>query len=80
MSKVTQALSDVSEKPKILPSGRRTTCSFCGRGSDVAGAMVEGPGDVYICGDCVEIAYGIILQQRARHRIWPEENGPADGS
>ena len=34
--------------------------------------MVEGPGDVYICADCVDIAYGIILQQRARKRIWPE--------
>ena len=28
----------------------------------VAGAMVEGPGDVYICADCVDIAYGIVLQ------------------
>ncbi len=39
--------------------------------------MVEGPNDVYICGDCVEIAYGIVLQQRARRRIWPDPNHPA---
>jgi ATP-dependent Clp protease ATP-binding subunit ClpX len=61
------------------PSRRRTRCSFCGRHSDVTGQMVEGPGDVYMCGDCVEIAYGIILQQRARRRIGPDPNHPAHG-
>ena len=59
------------------PSPRRTRCSFCGRDSDETGSMVEGPSDVYICGDCVEIAYGIILQQRARRRVWPDPNDPA---
>ena len=57
---------------------RNTVCSFCGRLSVVAGAMVEGPGDVYICSDCVEIAYGIVIQMRARHRIWPQPNRPGD--
>ena len=60
------------------PAGdRNTVCSFCGRPSAVAGAMVEGPGDVYICADCVEIAYGIVLQMRARQRILPDPTHPA---
>jgi ATP-dependent Clp protease ATP-binding subunit ClpX len=58
------------------PTPRRTQCSFCGRTSDVTGSMVEGPSDVYICGDCAEIAYGIILQQRARSRVWPDQRDP----
>ena len=61
------------------PSSRRTRCSFCGRHSDVAIDMVEGPSDVYICGDCVEIAYGIVLQQRARRRVFPPGH-PAHGN
>jgi hypothetical protein len=59
------------------PGRRRTTCSFCGRSSAVAGEMVEGPDDVYICYDCAEIAYGIFLQRRARQRIWPDPRHPA---
>jgi ATP-dependent Clp protease ATP-binding subunit ClpX len=47
----------------------RTQCSFCGRISDVAGPMVEGPNAIYICADCVEIAYGIVLTMRGRERI-----------
>ena len=69
-----------SGSPSGSPSSpRRTRCSFCGRTSDVTGSMVEGPGDVYICGDCIEIAYGIILQQRGRQRIWPDPKHPAHG-
>ena len=70
----------MSDPPNSVPGGRRTTCSICGRTSDAAGAMVEGPGDVYICGDCVEIAYGILLQQRGRRRIWPDESDAPDGA
>ena len=68
---------DEGEAKTARPGERRTHCSFCGRSSDVAGPMVEGPSDVYICGDCVEIAYGIVLQQRARRRIWPNPDHPA---
>ena len=65
----------ISASPKAV-ARRQTVCNFCGRSSEVAGAMVEGPGDVYICADCVEIAYGILLQQRARQRIWPDRDQP----
>src|SRR5690242_3728169 len=38
--------------------GRRvTTCSFCGKSSRDVGPMVEGPSDVYICANCVDLAH-----------------------
>ena len=41
--------------------GRRvTTCSFCGKSSRDVGPMVEGPSDVYICANCVDLAHNII--------------------
>jgi hypothetical protein len=43
----------------------RTRCSFCGRTNDVAGRMVEGPGDVYICARCVEWSLQAINANRA---------------
>src|SRR5580693_2210802 len=44
--------------------GRRvTTCSFCGKSSRAVGPMVEGPSDVYICANCVDLAHNIIRQE-----------------
>ncbi len=46
--------------------GRRvTTCSFCGKNSRDVGPMVEGPSDVYICANCVDLAHNIIRQEKA---------------
>lgn len=47
--------------------GRRvTTCSFCGKTSREVGPMVEGPNDVYICNNCVELCQNIFRQERRR--------------
>src|SRR5438477_7087322 len=47
--------------------GRRvTTCSFCGKSSRDVGPMVEGPSDVYICANCVELAHNIIHQEKRK--------------
>ncbi len=49
--------------------GRRRppgTCSFCGRGSDDAGPIVEGPNGVFICANCVELCHNIIRQEQRR--------------
>src|SRR3712207_8316854 len=47
--------------------GRRvTTCSFCGKSSRDVGPMVEGPSDVYICANCVDLAHNIIRQEKDR--------------
>src|SRR3954470_9173886 len=47
--------------------GRRvTTCPFCGKSSRDVGPMVEGPSDVYICANCVDLAHNIIRQEKRK--------------
>lgn len=47
--------------------GRRvTTCSFCGKSSRDVGPMVEGPNEVYICQNCVDLCQNIFRQERRR--------------
>jgi len=47
--------------------GRRvTTCSFCGKTSREVGPMVEGPSEVYICSNCVDLCQNIFRQERRR--------------
>ncbi len=47
--------------------GRRvTTCSFCGKSSRDVGPMVEGPSEVYICSNCVDLAHNIIRQEKRK--------------
>jgi len=43
-----------------------TTCSFCGKSSRDVGPMVEGPSDVYICANCVDLAHNIIRQEKRK--------------
>src|SRR5437588_5239369 len=41
-------------------------CSFCRKSHRDVGPLVEGPGDVYICGDCIELCQSIIDQEKRR--------------
>jgi ATP-dependent Clp protease ATP-binding subunit ClpX len=56
--------------PNTPPGGFRgrrvTTCSFCGKSSRDVGPMVEGPSDVYICANCVDLAHNIIRQEKRK--------------
>src|SRR5207247_11291978 len=57
-------------------SGRRPTgstgrnrnayCSFCRKSYRDVGPLVVGPGDVYICGECIELCQSIIDQEKRR--------------
>ena len=57
-----------------VTGGRRTTgatkknafCSFCRKSYRDVGPLVEGPGDVYICGECIELCQSILEQERRR--------------
>jgi ATP-dependent Clp protease ATP-binding subunit ClpX len=62
-----------------MPSGRDITggrrggtskknafCSFCRKSYRDVGPLVEGPGDVYICGECIELCQSILDQERKR--------------
>ena len=47
--------------------GRKvTTCSFCGKTSRDVGPMVEGPSEVYVCSNCVDLCQNIFRQERRR--------------
>ncbi len=53
-------------------SGRRGTtkknafCSFCRKSFRDVGPLVEGPGDVYICGECIDLCQSILDEERRR--------------
>ncbi|MBR9803935.1 ATP-dependent Clp protease ATP-binding subunit ClpX [bacterium] len=54
-------------------SGKRGTnnkkhanCSFCAKSYREVGPLVEGPDDVYICENCIELCQSILNQERKR--------------
>jgi ATP-dependent Clp protease ATP-binding subunit ClpX len=59
---------------KDLSGGRRGAsatkknafCSFCRKSYRDVGPLVEGPGDVYICGECIDLCQSILEQEQRR--------------
>jgi len=58
---------------KEFGSGKRTStgkknanCSFCRKSYREVGPLVEGPDDVYVCGECIELCQSILDQERRR--------------
>lgn len=47
-------------------SKKNAFCSFCRKSYRDVGPLVEGPGDVYICGECIELCQSILDQERRR--------------
>ena len=50
----------------------KTICSFCGRAGNQVEPFIEGPNNVFICPECVELCYNIIRQDRkhlSRHAL-----------
>ncbi len=59
------------ETPSSARRGTSTTkknafCSFCRKSYRDVGPLVEGPGDVYICGECIELCQSILDQEQRR--------------
>src|SRR6516164_3565893 len=54
---------------------RNAYCSFCRKSYRDVGPLVEGPGDVYICGECIELCQSIIDQDK---RLSLGEEGHGD--
>jgi hypothetical protein len=48
---------------------RNFFCSFCRKSYQDVGPLAEGPNDVYICGECVELCRSIIDQEKARRGV-----------
>jgi ATP-dependent Clp protease ATP-binding subunit ClpX len=60
-----------TDGPSRRPTGsagrnRNAYCSFCRKSYRDVGPLVEGPNDVYICGECVELCQSIIDQEKRR--------------
>jgi ATP-dependent Clp protease ATP-binding subunit ClpX len=52
--------------PPSGPGGgkRNALCSFCRKSYREVGPLVEGPADVYICGECIELCQSILEKDR----------------
>src|SRR5437867_5405497 len=48
---------------------RNAYCSFCRKSYRDVGPLVEGPGDVYICGECIELCQSILDQEKRRRGV-----------
>ncbi len=44
----------------------KTVCSFCSKSATQADTLIEGPNNVFICPECVELCYNIIQQNQKR--------------
>ena len=44
----------------------KVTCSFCGRSGNQADMFIEGPSNVFICPECVDLCHNIIVQNDKR--------------
>ncbi len=64
---------DIMASPKDFTTGKKTptgkknaNCSFCGKSYRDVGPLVEGPSDVYICSECIDLCSSILDQERRR--------------
>ncbi len=61
---------------------RSGACSFCGKNEREVGPLIEGPGRIFICADCVDLCSNIIRQERrhapAGKNLFPETPTPRE--
>jgi ATP-dependent Clp protease ATP-binding subunit ClpX len=64
----TNTTGETGGRKPSNPSNRNRNayCSFCRKSHRDVGPLVEGPGDVYICGECIELCSSIIDQEKKR--------------
>ncbi|MBX9679694.1 MAG: ATP-dependent Clp protease ATP-binding subunit ClpX [Gemmataceae bacterium] len=58
--------NSTKNSPGNAGRNRNAFCSFCRKSYRDVGPLVEGPGDVYICGECIELCHSIIDQEKRR--------------
>jgi ATP-dependent Clp protease ATP-binding subunit ClpX len=44
----------------------KAICSFCGRPGDLNDMFIEGPNEVFICPDCIQLCHNVIQENRKR--------------
>jgi ATP-dependent Clp protease ATP-binding subunit ClpX len=57
---------DVSGGRRSSTTKKNAFCSFCRKSYRDVGPLVEGPGDVYICGECIDLCQSILEQEQRR--------------
>src|SRR5262245_148097 len=56
---------------------RNARCSFCRKSYRDVGPLVEGPGEIYICGECIDLCQSIFEQEKRRLAVDPTRPLPA---
>ena len=56
----------ISASKRGSTAKKNANCSFCRKSYREVGPLVEGPDEVYICGDCIELCQSILDQERKR--------------
>lgn len=62
----TKDLGGSNRRTSTSTKNRNAYCSFCRKSHRDVGPLVEGPAEVYICGECVELCQSIIDQEKRR--------------
>ncbi len=57
---------DFNSTGRGTPTKKNAFCSFCRKSFREVGPLVEGPGDVYICAECIELCQSILTQEKRR--------------
>ncbi|MCH2200921.1 MAG: ATP-dependent Clp protease ATP-binding subunit ClpX [Fuerstiella sp.] len=57
---------DFGSGKKNAQGKRNANCSFCRKNYREVGPLVEGPDDVYICGECIDLCTSILDQEKRR--------------
>ena len=57
---------DLNSTGRNNSTKKNAFCSFCHKSFREVGPLVEGPSDVFICGDCIELCQSILHQERRR--------------
>ncbi len=63
--------NNFNDTDKKTTPKKQAFCSFCKKSHRVTGPLVEGPGNVYICSECIELCRSILEQEKKR-RFTPQ--------
>ena len=63
---ILMSSGQINSSNKNGSTKKNAFCSFCRKSYRDVGPLVEGPGDVYICGECIDLCQSILLQERRR--------------
>lgn len=59
-----QEMEALVNRVKEVQASGAEACSFCGKVKEDTGFLMAGPGNVYICDDCVKLCTELIAQEK----------------